>query len=71
MFLSKSRLKKLLLILIFLVMSSNALGFSVMPLGRPEYEFLYDRFERLQAYQIDRFDFQLGPYSTEIEDFTF
>ena len=71
MFLSKSKLKRLLLILIFLVMSSNALGFSVMPLGGPEYEFLYDRFERLQADRLDRFDFQLGPYFTEKEDFTF
>ncbi len=71
MLLSKSILKRLLLIPVFLVMSSNALGFSVMPLGRPEYEFLYDRFERLQAYRLDRFDFQLGPYTTERKDFAF
>ncbi|MEE8149293.1 MAG: hypothetical protein V3T75_02455, partial [candidate division Zixibacteria bacterium] len=71
MLLSKSILKRLLLIPVFLVMSSNALGFSVMPLGRAEYEFLYDRFERLQANRLDRFDFQLGPYTTERKDFTF
>ena len=71
MLLSKSILKRLLLIPVFLVMSSNALGFSVMPLGRAQYEFLYDRFERLQANRLDRFDFQLGPYTTERKDFAF
>jgi len=71
MLLSKSTLKKLILILVFLVMSSSVLGISVIPLGRPEYEFLYDRFERLQAYGLDRFDFQLGPYATERRDFKF
>ena len=71
MLLSKSTLKRLILILVFFVMSSSVLGFSVMPLGRPEYEFLYERIERLQTLGINRFDFQLGPYSTTREDFTF
>jgi hypothetical protein len=69
--LNKSKLKRLLLIFIFLALSSNSLANSVLPLGRMEYEFLYDRIERLQAYGIDRFDYQIGPYTTDSKDFNF
>jgi capsule assembly protein Wzi len=34
----------------------------VLPVGQPEYDFLYDRMERLDALSLDRFDYQLGPY---------
>lgn len=36
----------------------------VLPLGQPEYEFLYDRLERSEALTTDNLEFQIGPYST-------
>lgn len=37
----------------------------VLPVDQPEYEFLYDRLERLDALTLDRFDCQLAPYSLD------
>jgi len=34
----------------------------VLPVGQPEYDFLYDRMERLDALTLDQFDYQRAPY---------
>ncbi|MCP4684434.1 MAG: capsule assembly Wzi family protein [bacterium] len=41
---------------------AGSVGAGVMPVGQPEYDFLYDRFERVDALTLDRFDYQRAPY---------
>jgi len=53
-------LKTLLLSALWLLTSVATAG--VLPIGQPEYDFLYDRIERLDALTLDRFDFQIAPY---------
>ncbi|HVP07285.1 MAG TPA: capsule assembly Wzi family protein [Candidatus Acidoferrum sp.] len=53
---------RLSLLFILLTPLSAFAGSGFSPAGQPEYDFLYDRFERLEANSLDRFDYQLGPY---------
>jgi len=43
----------------------------VLPVGQVEYEFIYDRLERVDALTLDRYDYQLGPYQFDHEGFSF
>jgi hypothetical protein len=60
-----SLLRKLLWALILLLVSHAAADTGVLPTGQPEYEFIYDRLEHLEALSHDRFDYQLGPYDMD------
>jgi len=54
------RILALLAVLLLLPWAIKAAG--VLPLGSPEFEFLYDRLERADALTLDTADRQLGPY---------
>jgi hypothetical protein len=45
-----------------LSMSASAVA-SVLPVGQPEYDFLYERWLHQEALHPNSFDFQIGPYS--------
>lgn len=44
-------------------------GTPVLPVGRMENEFVYDRFERLQTLEYKNFDYQIGPYALDKAEF--
>lgn len=46
--------------------SSLASDAGVLPVGQPEYEFIYDRMDRLAAGSLDKSDYQLGPYRFDL-----
>lgn len=48
-----------------LVLCLSIVRSAVLPTGQPEFDFLYDRFERLDALMLDRFDYQIAPYRTD------
>jgi len=50
------------LLAILLVLTGNILADGIIPVGRIEYDFLYDRLERQETTSLSRFDYQLGPY---------
>ncbi|MEW6049670.1 MAG: capsule assembly Wzi family protein [Candidatus Zixiibacteriota bacterium] len=57
------RTKTSLILLTFLALPwSLSRAGGLLPVGQAEYEFVYDRLERLDALSVDRFDYQLGPY---------
>ena len=43
----------------------------VLPVSQMEYEFIYDRLERVDALTLDRYDYQLGPYGFDHQGFSF
>lgn len=59
----KSVLRRILLILVFLVFPLPLVAVSVLPVGKVEYEFVYDRLERAEALSLDYYPYQLGPYN--------
>ena len=65
-----SLLKKILLIIIFLTFAASGWAGGVIPAGRLDFDFLYDRYEHIDALSRDYFDFQLGPYSTDDSAFS-
>jgi len=60
---ARTILKRLVFIVWLLSISADSQGTPVLPVGRLEYEFIYDRFERLQTMEGGLFDFQIGPYA--------
>ncbi len=56
----------LLALLILLPWTIRAAG--VLPAGPDEFEFLYDRLERIEAQTTDSIDYQLGPYSLSVAE---
>ncbi len=61
---------KLLYFLVLSIILIGAVQAAVLPAGISEFDFLYDRFERLDALSLDKYDFQLGPYTLDREDFS-
>lgn len=59
---------RIFLALLFLIFTVGSIGAELLPLGSPEQEFLYERFQRLDALSLDRYDFQLGPYTLDRDD---
>lgn len=55
---------------LLLIIASNGFAAGVLPVGRTEYKFIYDRMERVDALSTDYFTYQLGPYSFEKAEFT-
>ncbi len=53
------------LILLAICFFAGVAQAGVLPVGQPEYDFLYDRAERIDALSLDRFDYQLGPYRVD------
>jgi hypothetical protein len=53
------RCKLVLSIILLTVGSTFATN---VPVGQPEYDLVYDRFEREEVFSRNRFDYQLGPY---------
>ncbi len=43
----------------------------ILPTGQMEYEFIYDRLERVDVLSLDNYDYQLGPYQLQNGDFSF
>ena len=67
--LKKLNLKKIFWIIVFLSFPGMLSAAGVLPVGRMEYDFVYDRLERVEALSLDRFDYQLGPYRLDREAF--
>ncbi len=65
----RSLMWKILLAIIFFIFSSAIAFAGVLPVGQHEYEFLYDRFEHIDASQVSTYDYQLGPYLFDNQDF--
>ncbi|MGD8921731.1 MAG: hypothetical protein PVH24_00655, partial [Candidatus Zixiibacteriota bacterium] len=65
----RSLMWKILLAIIFFIFSSAIAFAGVLPVGQHEYEFLYDRFEHIDASQVNTYDYQLGPYRFDNQDF--
>jgi len=59
---SHSLIKRILLILLFLVLPTFATAVSLLPIGKIEYDFVYDRLERDEVLSLADYSFQLGPY---------
>ncbi len=66
---SKTILKKLILTAGFLTAASESYSTPVMPLGRLEFDFIYQRFERWQTLKGGLFDYQIGPYALANQEF--
>jgi len=64
-------IKKILLIIIFLSLPIHLIAQGLLPAGRMEYDFLYDRIMRGEALTLDDFHYQLGPYYDGSDQFTF
>ncbi|MEW5994127.1 MAG: capsule assembly Wzi family protein [Candidatus Zixiibacteriota bacterium] len=60
---------RIIALIVFLTLPEAVLSVSVLPTGKAEYEFIYDRLERTDALSRDRFVFHLGPYRTSDERF--
>jgi len=58
------RLTTRLWLCLSLCMSSQAVA-SVLPVGQPEYDFLYERRLRHEVLHPNSFDYQVGPFSTD------
>lgn len=65
----KSKLWKILLVIIFIVFKSALLSAGVLPLSQVEYDFLYDRLEHCETATTDLYDYQLGPYNIDDDKF--
>ena len=65
----RSIIRRILLLLLFLVFATGAGATTLLPLGSAEYGFLYENLQRLDARSFDRYDFQLGPYQFDRDDF--
>ena len=63
--------RKIILALIFLILPASLWASSVLPVGKGEYNFVYDRLTRLEATSYDYYDYQLGPYSENDGKFSF
>lgn len=60
-----SVIKRISLILISFTFSANTPAKSLLPTGKIEHEFIYDRFERVQTLSGGFFDYQIGPYALD------
>ena len=67
----KSKLWKIILVVIFIVFQSALVSAGVLPLGQAEYDFVYDRLEHIDAASPDLYDYQIGPYNLDHESFSF
>ena len=65
----KTILKRLVPVIWLLSVGAKSEAVPVLPAGRLEYEFVYDRFERLQTLEGGLFDSQIGPYPLIKEEF--
>ncbi len=65
------RIKFLLILSLFAAFPFSAHGTALLPVGQPEYDFLYQRWLRQEAIVHNRFDYQLGPYSSLTNDFSY
>lgn len=63
-------LKGLIPIIWLLSVVNDAKAIPILPAGRVEYEFVYDRQERLQTLRGGLFDFQIGPYPIKDDQFS-
>lgn len=52
-------------LLIVVAVSAAAFAQSPLPLGQPEYDFIYDVLTRNRAYDLDFNDYQIGPYAVD------
>ena len=57
-----SIIKRILLVLIFLILPAALGAEGVLPVGSAEFEFIYDRLEHADAHSLDKFNWSLGPY---------
>ena len=64
-------IKKILLALIFLSLPIHLFGQGLIPAGRVEFDFVYDRLIRSEALAQDNFRYQLGPYFDDANRFSF
>jgi hypothetical protein len=61
------RLCKILPAAVPLLVMSPSASAGVLPVGQVEYEFVYDRLERMDVLSADSYDYQLGPYRFDNE----
>ena len=62
---------QLLCIASAILLGGPAWAATVLPLGKIEHEFVYDRLEREQALTFDYYNFQLGPYDANEGPFSY
>ncbi|MGH8016330.1 MAG: hypothetical protein ACREBV_09080, partial [Candidatus Zixiibacteriota bacterium] len=61
----KSIVKSLAFIIWICLFTKESFGVPVVPTGRLENDFVYDRIERLQTLRGGLFDYQIGPYALD------
>ncbi|HEX2897052.1 MAG TPA: capsule assembly Wzi family protein [candidate division Zixibacteria bacterium] len=66
---TKTIFKRLIPVFWILSISLESKAVPVLPAGRLEYDFIYERIERLQTLESGLFDYQIGPYVLEKEEF--
>lgn len=68
---SRTRLGRMPLFVVFLTFPLPLMAAGVLPVGKMEYEFVYDRLERVDALSVDYFTYHLGPYPFENQKLVF
>ncbi|HUV29551.1 MAG TPA: capsule assembly Wzi family protein [Acidobacteriota bacterium] len=66
-----SLMKKILPALLLFALGAQLSLAGVLPTGTSEYEFVYDRLERIDALTLDKYHYQLGPYRLDHQSFAF
>ena len=66
---TKAILKRLIPVIWLLSVTYESKAAPVLPVGRLEYDFIYDRIERIQTLEGGLFDYQIGPYVLEKDEF--
>jgi len=64
-------LKQLIFWLVLPAVPGTIYSIGILPTGKMEYEFIYDRLERVDALTLDYYDYQLGPYQLRNRNFSF
>lgn len=64
-------IKRILWVLLFLTFPLAATATTVLPVGKAEYDFVYERLIRGDILSRDVYDYQLGPYDNNSDKFSF
>lgn len=68
---NKKSVKRILWILLFLAFPLNLTATPVLPVGKAEYDFVYERLVRSDILSYEVYDYQLGPYDNNHGQFSF
>ncbi|UCE25518.1 MAG: hypothetical protein JSU74_05580, partial [Candidatus Zixiibacteriota bacterium] len=68
---NRTLLKRILMVLLFLILPVPLCASPLLPVGLPEYDFVYDRLIRSETQSYDLYDYQLGPFGDNGGNFSF